>query len=345
MKWDSYVRAALGADLLDECASAYEPAFEHHRTLLRRLLRDLTPRRVAVLGAGYLNDLPFAEMLEGSRELYLVDWIPGISAEGVRSRIVQREGDAFRCLACSERHGGSALCGGFREPVADGVCSNFDTTPTRRLRCASYMPGRQPRFVIEDVTRGRARAFARRLDAIVAASTTPTAAFRSAIREAARIARVNFDLPIESRSIDLVVSSMVISQFDNEPWRYFSLNLEERFGRDRLRAEERQLHPLAEQLRTVLFQMQIDGHAREISRLLTTDGRAFVSLELFRSLPDSEHAFFAVDFVPAVIDVLSQRFAFEFEHLHVEDVLHEIAMGDARSVVQSYVLAPALETA
>jgi hypothetical protein len=45
-----------------------------------------------------------------------------------------------------------------------------------------------------------------------------------------------------------------------------------------------------------------------------------------------------------VIDALSQRFAFEFEHLRVEDVLHEIAIGDARSIVQSYVLAPTLET-
>lgn len=62
------------------------------------------------------------------------------------------------------------------------------------------------------------------------------------------------------------MSSMVVSQFDHEPYAFFSKLVTLQFG-SCLWAEEEQLRPLMEKLRSELFRLQVEGHVREIHRL------------------------------------------------------------------------------
>jgi hypothetical protein len=219
------------------------------------------------------------------------------------------------------------------------VCDNFSLVEGPRLRCAHYRPGVEPHFVTADVTCGRATRFARRAGRLVASSKTPQQCFRKALAECQHCVALQEEVAIPSGSLDLVTSSMVVSQFDHEPYTFFSKLLALHFG-PRLLAEERQLLPLMGKLRAELFRVQIAGHVRELHRLVNKErGKVYFSVELFRSLPASG-TFFLVHEIPQAMAVLGQYFVFDFTAIPPERALRSIQTAAGTSIIQSYVLLP-----
>ena len=95
-----------------------------------------------------------------------------------------------------------------------------------------------------------------------------------------------------------------------------------------------------ELLRAELFKYQMEGHVREMYRIVNKErGRVYFSAELFRSLPEDD-TFFLVHNMPNALDILSQYFSFDFQTIPVEHTLQNTAMGDGVSIVQSYLLTP-----
>jgi hypothetical protein len=336
-RWDEYVSTNLLTVDLARCSQIFTPALSAHRERIVSLLETLQPRRVVVMGSGYLNDISLDALFGASDGLFLVDWIPHLAVEGVRSNVIGVSGDQSECLACMQGINALSYCASFHEAATNGHCVNFVAHETSAGGCVSYTPGDGPRFLVADVTSGRASRFAQSVESVLKSSKTPIEAIRKALVEAKRFSSTVTPLEIEDHSVDFVTSSMVASQFDVEPWTFFLTALEERFGRERLMADEERFAPAGEKLGSLLFETLVDGHLREMSRLLKPDGRAYVSLELFRSSQGRDQ-FFPV--VSRLIDLAKPYFVFDFEQLDLADTLEEIEIGDDHSVVASFLMRP-----
>lgn len=338
--WDRYLTG--DGERLPQGASAArcETAFAHHKATIAGMARALSPTSVAVLGAGYLNDIPLEDLIGENRAVYLVDWIGDAPRTGVaRLLLRENEGSGHRCLFCRSSRG-DRYCSSFTgEFVEDGVCSAFERTDEPFVTCERYQSAGEPKFIKADITAGVARGFAERMEKHVASCSTAKGAFLKATAAAESIRTC--PLPLGDDSIDLVTSSMVMSQFDFEPYGFFARLLERRFGREELERHETKLRPLMEKLRTRLFAVQVAAHVRELHRIVKKDGKArvYVSTELFRSFPGSER-FFLVQDIAAVLEALNQYFYFQFDSQTRERILTASEIGDGISISQCYRLTP-----
>lgn len=143
-------------------------------------------------------------------------------------------------VSCSRLRSGSAAI--LVQPLrVRTVSATVFSWKKNRDRGVQTIVGALSRIFLEaDVTLGRATAFARRVERWVGFSKTPAQAFRKAIDELSRCSTVNEKIAIPPDSLDLVTSSMVVSQFDHEPYTFFSKLLALQFG-SRLLAEEARL--------------------------------------------------------------------------------------------------------
>ena len=342
LNWEEYIQGMVSPEAIDRCRMSDGPALREQRDILQGLFSTYQPKRVACLGAGGLNDIPIGEFLLGGGEVYLVDWIPAVSREGFNASLIRRETDSYACMICDDRCDPARFCSGFREPVrvANTVCSGFELIEEPYPHCASYRPGHEPYFITADITLGRASEFARRAQKLVPASKTVEQSLQKGLSECRRCASVGEELDIEDDSIDLVTSSMVVSQFDHEPYAFFSRLLAERFGVDEVMRKEQRLMPQVEKLRGELFRLQIEGHAREIHRILNKErGKAYFSVELFRSLPEGGE-YFLVHEIAQAMEVLNEHFHFDFSTIPPEKTLRQREFGAGTSIIQCLVLTP-----
>ena len=115
--------------------------------------------------------------------------------------------------------------------------------------------------------------------------------------------------------MELVTSSMILSQFNVEPYTFFANPLENKFGRAELLKIESKLRPLLEQLRTRLFTRQVESHVRGIYRILKINrrSRAYLSAELFRSFSGGRR-FSIVQDMPYAMEIIGKYFLYEFEN-------------------------------
>ena len=309
--WDTYLDAPILEDKLlqPRCNSAFDNQREH----IDKLLRRFQPRRVACLGSGYLNDLPIQLLFQIADETFFIDWLPNVSVLGLSRRIIQHTEGVAHCVFC-ECMRPDRFCRGFTESKCESasVCTAYSAPEDSKTQCVNYEPGDDPRFVRADVTSGRASRFGQRVFNAVQKCDTPKQAFNRAIRECRRCSEIQDPIPIQSDSFNFVTSSLVASQFDAEPYGYFARLIEQKFGRDAIKAKENVLLPLMEELRTELFRVQIEGHCGEIFRLLSKEnGRAYLSVELFRSLPAGDD-FFLTHESPQLLKSLQRRFFLDF---------------------------------
>lgn len=337
--WDAYLDAPLVESKLLQ--SKCDGAFASQRERIEVLLRKFKPSRVACLGSGFLNDLPIELLFETANETFFIDWLPDVSRLGLRKRIIQQDQDGSRCVFC-KCSSPERFCRGF-SGTTDGemaVCSAFSSPDASGDRCESYDPGEEPQFVCADVTSGRASRFGQRVFAAIQRSDSPKQAFNRAIRECRKCSNLCDPIPIDSHAFDFVTSSLVASQFDSEPYNYFAHAIEKKFGREAIQAKADALTPLMEELRSELFRIQIEGHCEEIFRLLDKEhGRAYLSVELFRSIP-TEDDYFLVHETPQLLETMKRLFFFDFDSIPAEKVLTINDMGPGKSVVQSFVLRP-----
>jgi hypothetical protein len=341
LRWDEYRTARVDPAHYAACRQAHDSAFLAQRRWIGDLVTRHRPRRIVCLGAGFLNDIPIEILLAHDRQTVLVDWIEGVPREGLNGRIISDDGGAPACLFCRQPDPGR-YCSHYAgcAPETAETCRAFSLIADPVTSCVNYAPGADPLFLTHDVTAGVATTFAEQALPIVRHSRSVRDAFSKAIDACRHPAREGRRLPIEDDAADIVTSSMLVSQFDNEPYRYFSLLLEHWFGRDEILRQEETVRPLMETLRSTLFQRQMAGHADELYRLVDKRrGRVFFAVELFQNIPESE-TYFLVQEIPRALDELRRRFFFEFSLIPPSRTLSAASIGDGPSLVQNYVLVP-----
>lgn len=339
--WHDYL-ATVPAERYRDCRHRQEAAFASQKRLLDRVCRELRPRTVACLGAGVLNDIPYAALVRAGATISLVDWLPDAIRTGLASSIVEAAaGGAFSCVFCSLGDDEArAYCQHFEGDRDSGsnVCANFELGQGEPPSCAAFALGERPAVLGEDVTGGYASAFAETIEAGLAAAESWRQAFSRAAGVAKKAMRRRRNLDIPDGSIDLVTSSMLISQFESEPYAYFSRQAEARLGRMSLGEEDR-LRPAMERLRSTLLAEQIRRHCDEIERILAPDGRCFMSFEMFH-FDAGTGRWFLVREMHRALAYLADRFVFEFDVIGDGDSVCRFQNGDEGSLVYSFLLAP-----
>ena len=136
--------------------------------------------------------------------------------------------------------------------------------------------------------------------------------------------------------MESVTSSMVMSQFDHEPYEYFSHQLAARLGPPGIR-DERRLADSLEALRSELVTRQIEGHLDEVARVMAPDGRFFAAFELFhRRAPDG--GWFLIRPMHEALRLLDRRFDFDLDLITPGDSTVRLQIGGSPSIVHAFVL-------
>lgn len=340
VSWENYFNppGALGA--YTSCRQIRGPQFEGHRALIARIFEARQAHSVACLGAGILNDIPLAEFLMAGADVHLVDWLPDAPEFGVSRSIIERvENGEPSCLLCRlENTDIGDYCRAHRGGILleRRVCNGFEPGGGDPLTCNSFRRGTLPHIHRQDATGGFASAFGEAIGKEIAGAPNWRHAFRRATALAGRLKGHRRRLDIDDGSIDLVISSMLLSQFEHEPYEYFSKQVQSRLGTPAPGAEKR-LRPSMEALRTALLTNQIDGHCDEIERIMAPDGRALVTFEMFHYDRD-EKRWFLVSQMHGALGILAERFDFDFDSAPGEAMDNHFETPTGRSVVCHFVL-------
>ena len=337
ISWEDYISTPAARAQSRRCRALCGGAFEPLRDILARVIGSVAPRSVACLGAGVLNDIPFRHLVRETVELHLVDWLPGVIETGLAQSIVERDAAGRpECAFCVlGKPDARAFCRGFTRPRGR-VCDSFEEGGGPQPTCKAYERGDWPRVLCQDVTGGYASAFAR--DAVASARAAGT--WRQSLKRASAASktarRQRTPIDIADGSIDLVTSSMVMSQFYHEPYEYFSHQLAARLGPPGTQ-DERRLTESFETLRSELASRQIEGHLDEVARIMAHNGRFFAAFELFhRRAPDG--GWFLVRPMHEALRLLDQRFDFDFDLIPPGDSTVKLQIGGSPSVVHVVVL-------
>ena len=225
LSWNDYRSLPDAARRYQECTLRYGPAFEHQRQNILKVIAATRPNTVAVLGAGVMNDVPYKYLLDLQVEVHLIDWLPGAPEAGLRHSLISEDPSGeFSCLYC--RPGIDVpedYCRNYCRPAYESrkVCDNFEPTHDAPPKCANFDKGALPVTNCEDVTGGYAETFARQ----VGQTLRGVQSWRKAVERCVALARKVRGaqrLSLASGSVDLVTSSMVVSQFEHEPYQFFS---------------------------------------------------------------------------------------------------------------------------
>ena len=339
--WTQYLDTKVSRESYAISQQQCGRALSYQRNIIGKLVRSLEPKTIACMGSGFLNDLPIRILFSQDTQVTLVDWIEGISQEGVSHQIISKSNDEYHCLFC-DKNIGNAYCKNFtNELLTEGVCTAFVPVDGPSITCQNYEPNAEPKFLQCDITAGYGNHFANAMQKKINSCKTPKEVFTRAIKLCSQLETRRNPIPVEDNSIDLVTSSMVLSQFDYEPYNYFAQILEQCYGRDQILAHEKVLRPLMEELRTKLFVEQARRHTQELYRLAKKDGtaRVYLSVELFRSDND-DSLYFLVQDISKALDIINEYFLFDLEAISRNDILHHVDIDNGTSVIQNYVLVP-----
>jgi hypothetical protein len=340
--WEDYLRPENAAAVYQECVRRCGRAFERQRVCIDHLLETQRPAVVACMGAGVLNDIPYWRLIDESVTVHLVDWLPGIVEFGIGQSIIRETPQgAYQCAYCRQTAlKASDYCLSYREPIRAGhdVCAAFEASPQQADTCRAFRKGPLPHIHRQDVTGGYASAFGTALGDELEGVTTWRQALKRATAIAQRVKGSRTKLNIPDHSVNLVISSMVLSQFEHEPYGYFSRQAVAQLGLPTA-LEEASVRPSMEKLRALLLSNQIEGHCAEIERILALDGRCFFAFELFHREADTPHWYLVREMHDALAR-LAQHFAFDCDGIPepVVDLRFEAASG--RSAVYHFLLAP-----
>lgn len=339
--WNDYLSLPDPEAVFDECHRRYRGAFSRQREIIARIAEATRPKTVACLGAGLLNDIPYRRLVRAGATVHLVDWLPGIAQAGVARSIIERgENGDPACVYCVLGDDlARAHCRRFTPPAspAAGVCGQFRPAPEPPLVCLSFDKGEQPGCHAEDATGGYAIAFAAEVRDRLDGARTWKKAFAGAATAAKAARRRYTPLSIADASVDLVTSSMLISQFEHEPYRYFSRQAAKRLGAP-APGEARRLAPAMDSLRTALIGDQIERHCDEIERILAPGGRCFMSFEVFQYSPAGGR-WFLVEEMHAALARLARRFDFDFDLIGEADMVLRSHTAEDPALVYAFVLA------
>jgi hypothetical protein len=340
LNWDEYL-TPRGA--FSECREKCLNSFINQRERIRNLFLTLSPENVVCLGSGYLNDVPIEDFLEAGASIYLVDWVRNLSQEAFHRDVVKECDDGVKCFACQSQYDPGQYCTNYdgldvsSEEQKREVCSSFKKSNSSPSLCETFEFGTHPVFIEGDATQGRASFFAHRVSEMIPRAKNPKVVFKNALREVGRLKQYSKPLPIEDHSVDFITSSMVVSQFEFEPYGFLSQNMAQKFGINELNRMESHLTPHMEKLRSNLFPMLVEGHFADMHRMLQPDGRVYFSLETFHR-PQGSDRWFACRNLDTILEVIGKYFWFDFETLPDCCNPDRVEVLGGESLISSYVL-------
>ncbi|MBI4384168.1 MAG: hypothetical protein HY579_09065 [Nitrospinae bacterium] len=340
--WDNYLNPNQEVQRRREACGN---SFKGQRERIRDLARALSPKTAVCMGAGHLNDIPIGDLIAGGSSVFLADWMRGVQQEAFLREVVQNVDGRFKCAICKNPENPREYCPNFSLPDnmparrEEDHCGNFMHSGGFFPLCANFQWGLFPRFLESDVTQGRAGHFAQRVAKAIMNARTPREVFKRACREARDCGRARDFLPVHDHSADLITSSMLVSQFDHEPYRYMSLLLAEKFGEQTIMEKAPVLTPLMQKLRDDLFGTQVEGHCREMARLLKPGGRVYFSVETFHKSGESG-TWFPIILARQALAIIEAHFDYDFDALPADKLKEKIKILDGESMVECYVLAP-----
>lgn len=343
--WQEYLQGAKNSKSYERCISEARPGFTRLRELISTLVERLQPSEIVCLGAGALNDIPFQQFVRRGCRLHLVDWLPDIIEAGLQGSSMSADSEGrLTCVFCElEEDQAKDYCEAFdrRQKNQPGICENFRRMPGDHLACENFCKGSLPATYREDITGGFASSFAERVTGEIAS----TDSWRSTLKQAVKIARhpaPHQPLSIGDSSADLVISSMVMSQFEFEPYAYFASRAAAVHGPP-TGSMAKKLEKGTHILRDTLLSESIHRHCREIRRILRPDGRCFMAFEMHHR-NEQAGGWFLVRQMHDAIPALQQYFHFDFDQLQAPDHVVQMADGTERSLVYCYLLKPRAET-
>lgn len=340
--WERYLSPVHAQREFARCCSEAAGTFEELRGVVERVFTRTKAKSVACLGAGMLNDLPYASFVASGAELHLVDWVPEIVEAGIGASIITEGalGDA-ECIYCMPGQDRTRrYCTAFdsEDMQSAKLCGNYVPSSGAGIGCAAFQRGEEPHLYTEDATGGYASAFARGVSARLEAVRTWRQAFGVAGEFAKKLAHYEKNLSIPDGSIDLTVSSMVISQFEYEPYEFFAKQVAGRIGTPDFQDEKR-LMPALERLRSTLLTNSLEHHLDEIKRIMAPDGVCLMTFEMFHYDPVQEE-WFLVNEMHQALAMIAERFHFDFSLLEEGDDLVTFETKEHRSRVTCLVLRP-----
>ncbi len=336
--WQEYLHPNNLDALVDCCHETCSRSFEQQQARLLLLWERLKPENVLFLGAGGLNDIPLRQFLEAGTRVTLVDWVPGITRAGLAREMVYGPPESPACIVCRTQDRCPAdLCGNYFPYLHPrNVCLNFKPNDASGCRCANYCPGSQPQVVEQDVSGGIGQQFAESVLPCLNRAPNSTTAL-SRLRKALCAARED-DLRLPAASFDMVISTMVVSQFYFEPLQYMTQNLLARYP---ISASHRDsVESRLQELRRILFTKMLAGHFKEIKRLLKPGGRAYVSFEICHRKKDSQF-WFVPDYTGLALAEISRRFLCSFDVTSPAEAMTQTKTCEGESVILSFLLSAA----
>ncbi|MFQ5444855.1 MAG: hypothetical protein ACE5EK_09590, partial [Nitrospinales bacterium] len=294
LNWGEYL-TPQGA--FSKCREKCLNSFLNQRERIRNLYQALSPKNVVCIGSGYLNDIPIEDFVKAGSTIYLVDWVKNLSREAFCKDVVTECEDRYQCFIYQTRFNPRQYCTNYDaldvspKEQKQEVCSSFIKSDSSLSRCDNFKFGTNPVFLEMDAAQGRADVFARRVSEMIPRAKNPKVVFKNALREIGRLKQFSKTLPIENHSVDFITSSMVVSQFEFEPYGFLSKKVAQKFGTNELNRMEKTLTPYMEKLRSNLFPFLAEGHFKEMHRILQGDGRVYLSIETFHRPKDYDRWF------------------------------------------------------
>ncbi|MGY9006306.1 MAG: hypothetical protein ACKVJQ_09475 [Alphaproteobacteria bacterium] len=320
-------------------------AFKTLRDTIADIVHHLEPKTITCLGAGVLNDIPYRDMLQNGTEITLVDWFPNRVEHGIKHSLIQNnENGKPNCAYCAlDPKVAKAYCHNFTntENNPTDVCTRYLGDASGKAVCTTFKQGTEPTILDGDVTQGFATAFAAQITEKIKTFKGWRQAIKGATHLAHQIKDKKSTLEIPDSSMDFVTSSMLVSQFEHEPYDLFSNRSHIQLGEPTPRDERRLAAPM-EKLRSDLFATQFERHCDEISRILRPEGHCFMAFELFHRNIDNEWFL-----VPEILDTLANitgTLAFDFDLLPPDQGMIRLNPINRPSMIMCMILKPALKT-
>ena len=336
--WDDYLNTPAGSYC--ECHRQCQDCFQHELKNLQRIIQHRKPQVVACLGAGVLNDIPYRTLVLSGATVHLVDWLPGSLESGIdQSIMTSDEAGKPQCVYCDQQVScPEAYCAGYRKAktLPAPVCDAFVPLPGNPLRCAAFRSSERPTLHCEDVTSGYGSAFARGVLDQLRGVRSWRQAFGRGKALAERVRGRHTPLNIPAGSAQLVTSSLLLSQFEHEPYDYFSRRAADLLGPPK-EAEEKSLSPMMDKLRTTLLLNQVEGHCEAIKRILHPEGLCYMSFEMFHyGTPNGR--WFLINAMHRAMEVVGNHFHFNFNLLEDRDLATRFEVGGTPSIVFHFIL-------
>jgi len=320
-------------------SSSYQATF---REDLGAICERLKPATVGAFNLAEISFLPLEYLLRSGSHVWFVEAQAGRMEALIADEIVRETDGRRTCLACDAGLDARDVCGAFGAQPTSPVtsCEHLPRTPRADARCARFVPGRRIQVIHGDGGRGRGSAFATRVEAVVAAATTPAAAVDDALELCARSSQVNVPLPIEDGALDLVISVLAPARLMAQPYTYFAQSMARRFGA-RVERVRGKLRSKLDELQTALFRTQLDAHIHELARLAhPRHGRLYfatIPAEVTDGVWSIEHG------VAECFEALARVFAFDFDTFPAEAFLRH-PPTDRSLLIQAALLRPKTTT-